>query len=90
MTPQQQTWSLFAGIGAILVVASLVGWALKLAVAKGAPHATIDNLNARIKAWWVMVGVIGFAFLFGALSGGISSSDGGVDRSRRRLNSNRR
>ncbi len=65
MTPQQQTWSLFAGIGAILVVASLVGWALKLAVAKGAPHATIDNLNARIKAWWVMVGVIGFAFLFG-------------------------
>lgn len=65
MTPQQQTWSLFAGIGAILVVASLVGWVLKLAVAKGAPHATIDNLNARIKAWWVMVGVIGFAFLFG-------------------------
>ena len=35
------------------------------AVAKGAPHATIDNLNARIKAWWVMVLVIGLAFLFG-------------------------
>lgn len=65
MTPQQQTWSLFAGIGAILVVASLVGWGLKVAVAKRAPHPTIDNLNARIKAWWVMVLVIGLAFVFG-------------------------
>ncbi|MEO8751882.1 MAG: phosphatidate cytidylyltransferase [Casimicrobiaceae bacterium] len=65
MTPQQMTVSLFAGIGAMLVVASLVGFALKTAVAKGQPHATIDNLNARIKAWWVMVLVIGFAFLFG-------------------------
>jgi len=65
MTPQQQTWALFAGIGAILVVASLVGYALKLAVARDGPHPTIDNLNARIKAWWVMVLVIGLAFLFG-------------------------
>ncbi len=32
---------------------------------KGQPHATIDNLNARIKAWWVMVLVIGLAFVFG-------------------------
>ena len=29
------------------------------------PHAVIDNLNARIKAWWVMVLVISGAFLFG-------------------------
>ena len=34
-------------------------------VAKGQPHAVIDNLNARIKAWWVMVLVISGAFLFG-------------------------
>ena len=65
MTPQQMTVSLFAGIGLMLVVASLIGFALKTMVAKGQPHATIDNLNARIKAWWVMVLVIGFAFLFG-------------------------
>ena len=32
---------------------------------KGQPHPTIDNLNARIKAWWVMVLVIGLAFVFG-------------------------
>ena len=65
MTAQQQTVSLFAGIGVVLLVASLAGYALKKAVAKGQPHPTIDNLNARIKAWWVMVLVIGGAFLFG-------------------------
>jgi phosphatidate cytidylyltransferase len=65
MTMQQQTMALFAGIGAVLVIASLVGYALKTFVAKGRPHAVIDNLNARIKAWWVMVLVISGAFLFG-------------------------
>lgn len=65
MTMRQQTMALFAGIGAILVIASLVGYALKMFVAKGRPHAVIDNLNARIKAWWVMVLVISGAFLFG-------------------------
>jgi phosphatidate cytidylyltransferase len=65
MTMQQQTMALFAGIGAILVISSLIGYALKMVVAKGQPHAVIDNLNARIKAWWVMVLVISGAFLFG-------------------------
>ena len=65
MTPIQVTYSLFVGVGAVLVVASIVGWTLKTAMAKGQPHATIDNLNARIKAWWVMVLVISLAFVFG-------------------------
>jgi phosphatidate cytidylyltransferase len=65
LTTQQQTLALFGGVFVILLVASLVGFALKSRVAKGQPHSVIDNLNARIKAWWVMVLVIGFAFLFG-------------------------
>lgn len=65
MTPTQVTYTLFVGIGAVLVVASIVGWSLKTAMAKGMPNSTIDNLNARIKAWWVMVLVIGLAFVFG-------------------------
>jgi hypothetical protein len=48
LTSQQMTVSLFAGIGAILAFASLVGYTLKTAVAKGQPHGVIDNLNARI------------------------------------------
>jgi len=65
LTPEQQALSLFAGIGATLVVASLIGYALKVSVARGQPHGVIDNLNARIKAWWVIVLVIGLAFVFG-------------------------
>mgnify|MGYP001952256117 FL=1 len=60
----RNTLLLFAGIGGILLLASLIGWLLKLRAGPG-QHAVIDNLNARINAWWVMVLVIGFAFLFG-------------------------
>ncbi|WP_324709886.1 phosphatidate cytidylyltransferase [Pseudomonas citronellolis] len=59
-----QTWLLFAGIGAILLCASIIGAVLRWRVAPG-PHAVIDNLNARIKAWWAMVAVIGCAFALG-------------------------
>jgi phosphatidate cytidylyltransferase len=65
LSPQQQTMALFGGVGFILVVASLVAFALKHGLAHGQPHRVIDNLNARIKAWWVMVLVIGFAFVAG-------------------------
>ena len=56
---------LFSGIAAVLVLASTVGALLKWRVAHGAPHAVIDNLNARVNAWWVMVAVIAVAFAFG-------------------------
>jgi phosphatidate cytidylyltransferase len=65
MTQTRETVLLFAGIGAVLVLASVIGWLLKQRVAKGEPHGAIDNLNARIRAWWAMVAVIGLAFLFG-------------------------
>ena len=56
---------LFGGIAAVLVLASTVGALLKWRVAHRAPHAVIDNLNARVNAWWVMVAVIAVAFAFG-------------------------
>ncbi len=65
MTRHQETVVLFAAIGGVLVFASVVGWLLKRFVAKGAPHGSIDNLNARIRAWWVMVVVVGIALAFG-------------------------
>jgi phosphatidate cytidylyltransferase len=49
---------------AVLVLASLIGGVL----AKRAgpePNPSIENLNARVKAWWVMVLLIALAFLFG-------------------------
>ncbi|ATH79864.1 phosphatidate cytidylyltransferase [Pseudomonas sp. KHPS1] len=60
----RNTLLLFAGIGALLLLASLVGFVLKRR-SGDQPNPVIDNLNARINAWWVMVLVIGIAFLFG-------------------------
>lgn len=65
MTTRAQALTLAAGILGLLLVASLVGAVLKFAVAKGKPHGVIDNLNARVKAWWVMVAVIGAALFSG-------------------------
>jgi phosphatidate cytidylyltransferase len=64
-TLPSQTMGLFGGVGVVLIVASLIGQALKASVAHGQPHRVIDNLNTRVKAWWVMVLVIGLAYLFG-------------------------
>jgi phosphatidate cytidylyltransferase len=55
--------TLLAGVGGVLVLASLVGFAL--ARRAGGPNAVIDNLNARIAAWWGMVALLGLAFLAG-------------------------
>ena len=56
---------LAGGIFGVLVLASAAGWLLKLRLARGEPHAVIDNLNARVKAWWLMAAVIGLALLAG-------------------------
>jgi phosphatidate cytidylyltransferase len=56
---------LAGGIIGVLALASLVGWALKMKVASGAPHGVIDNLNARVKAWWLMAAVLSLALLAG-------------------------
>ena len=65
MSETQQTWWLIGGVFAILIFASTVGWLLQMRAAPG--HAGIANLNARIKAWWVIVCLIGVAFLFGRI-----------------------
>ena len=59
------TLQLFLGIFAVLGFASAVALTLRYTVAKGQPHAVIDNLNARVNAWWVMVAAIAGAFVFG-------------------------
>ena len=65
MTAREQTILLFLALGVVLVAASAVGFIL--ARRRGAHDPVIDNLNQRIKAWWVMVILIGLAFLFGRI-----------------------
>jgi phosphatidate cytidylyltransferase len=56
---------LFIGIFAVLGVATAIGRVLRLRLAEGASSSVIDNLNARIDAWWAMVIAVGLAFLCG-------------------------
>jgi len=69
-------WAI-AGVAALLLTATIIGLLLKLRARDDKSRATIENLNARIRAWWVMCAVlllsfvaghIGTLILFGALS----------------------
>jgi phosphatidate cytidylyltransferase len=62
MNMQEKFYWLFGGIGALLVVASLVGWLLQR---RSPDSATIANLVARVNAWWVMVAVLAACSLLG-------------------------
>jgi phosphatidate cytidylyltransferase len=55
---------LFGGVVGVLVFASVLGAVLK-ARAGSADAPTIDNLNARVNAWWIMVALLGVAIAFG-------------------------
>lgn len=58
-----EIWTLFWGLMFTLILASAIGYTLKWKVGFSTPHAVIDNLNARINAWWVMILII-FAAAF--------------------------
>ena len=72
-----QTLGLVSGIMVLLLLATGVGFVLDRKVTSNSGRATVDNLNARIRAWWVMcavfslglfVGELGPVVLFGLIS----------------------
>jgi phosphatidate cytidylyltransferase len=65
MTPERQTIFLFLAIGCVLIAATAVGMVMSRRA--GQPDPMVENLNQRIRAWWVMVALIGLAFLFGRI-----------------------
>ncbi len=65
MTPHQKAIWMFGGVLAVLVVASVIGsWLGKRATSEKG-RATVENLNARVNAWWVMIVVLAVAFALG-------------------------
>jgi phosphatidate cytidylyltransferase len=64
-TPHFQGLLLACVVLGILVLASVIGAVLKFTVARGGPHAVVDNLNSRVIAWWMMAVVIGLALFVG-------------------------
>jgi phosphatidate cytidylyltransferase len=65
MSPAAETLALFGGIAAVLAAASLFGVAIERRYAGAAIPPAIANLNARLRAWWVMVALLGVAFALG-------------------------
>ncbi len=63
MIRDRQTLLLFAGILALLVVATLIGQIMRWRRRSD----VVDNLNARIRAWWVMSAVFAISLLTGGL-----------------------
>ena len=53
-----EIWQLLGGLIITLIIASSIGYGLKFKAGFSTPHAVIDNLNARINAWWVMILII--------------------------------
>ncbi len=56
---------LIAGVLGVLLFASAVAFVLKSRIAPGQESLVIDNLVARIKAWWAMAALLAIAMLFG-------------------------
>jgi phosphatidate cytidylyltransferase len=65
MTLLQKSLILFGITAAILTVASLVGAVLARRVTSESGAATVENLNARIKAWWAMIAIFAVCYAFG-------------------------
>jgi len=65
MSLQNLMYAIFGSIFAVLAVASIIGGILKYRVAPGTSSATVDNLNARIKGWWGMIGLAAIACWIG-------------------------
>jgi phosphatidate cytidylyltransferase len=56
---------LVEGVVGGLIVASLVGFFLSQRAKSESARATVQNLNARIRAWWIMIGIFSIAMLVG-------------------------
>jgi len=58
---------LVGGVLALLVVASALGWLLRRRIGDGPNRAMVENINARIRAWWVMASVFAVSVMTGAI-----------------------
>lgn len=65
MTCREECFIIFLWIVAVLAVASLVSLSLRRIVPGGGSNPALVNLSVRIKAWWVMVVLMGGAVMAG-------------------------
>ena len=63
--PHPDLVAVLAGLLVVLIVASAIGYGLQHRLSPDGSHAVVENLNDRIRAWWVMVVLMGLALLGG-------------------------
>jgi phosphatidate cytidylyltransferase len=63
---QELLW-LIGGIVGLLALSSTITFFIKRRSAGGEPNKVVANLDARVKAWWVMVAIFGVALATGGL-----------------------
>jgi phosphatidate cytidylyltransferase len=59
---------LFGGVFALLTVASVIGQILRRKLTGESARKVVENLNARIFAWWIMVLIFGVAMTIGRVA----------------------
>ena len=67
MVLDRQVLCLLAGIGGLLLLASAITAVLKRRAPAGVVPPVIANLDARVKAWWIMVLIFGAALATGGV-----------------------
>ncbi len=65
LTMAREIQALGGGILAVLIIATVFGELLARRAGSESSRATITNLHDRIRAWWVMCGVLALALLTG-------------------------
>jgi phosphatidate cytidylyltransferase len=58
-------YRILLGLAGVLIAASIIGFALHLRFRNELSRALVDNLNARIRAWWLMVILLSGVSLLG-------------------------
>lgn len=65
MIGSREGWLVFFSVTGILAIASLIGFILSRRIREQPGRSVVDNLNARLKAWWIMVIVVSGALMAG-------------------------
>lgn len=66
-SPETILTAIFLGVFAVLTAASALGFLLRARPGAEASRAMLDNLNARLRAWWAMLVLLALAFWIGRL-----------------------
>ncbi len=65
---RNETFLILFALGAVLALASLAGFFLRVFARQATTIGVIENLNLRIRSWWWMVGMLGVTILAGRMA----------------------